>query len=90
MMGIHSVVACPMVTANRMLGSGNSLPKLNNEAGGSNLIMDGIRSEGPVLTVRLDRKPKGRGILLSSEGQEVIQTPVVPELEKALPGTGSF
>lgn len=90
MMGIHSVVACPMVTANRMLGSGNSLPKLNNEAGGTNLIMDGIRSEGPVLTVRLDRKPKGRGILLSSEGQEVIQTPVVSELEKALPGTGSF
>ncbi|WP_193606205.1 type VII secretion protein EccCa [Mycobacteroides abscessus] len=89
MMGIHSVVACPMVTANRMLGSGNSLPKLNNEAGGSNLIMDGLRSEGPVLTVRLDRKPKGRGILLSSEGQEVIQTPVVPELEKALPGAGS-
>ncbi|MBS1691256.1 MAG: type VII secretion protein EccCa [Actinobacteria bacterium] len=90
MMGIHSVVACPMVSANRMLGSGNSLPKLNNEAGGTNLIMSGLRSEGPVLTVRLDKKAKGRGILLNSDGQEVIQTPVVPELEKALPGAGSF
>jgi S-DNA-T family DNA segregation ATPase FtsK/SpoIIIE len=80
-LGIHSLVACPMAVANRQLGAANSLPKLNNEAGGATLVMDGIKSEGPVLGVRLGPRPPGRAVLLTNEGQEVIQTPVVPALE---------
>lgn len=83
LLGIHSVVACPMVTANRALGQGKSLPRLNNEAGGTNLVMDGLRNEGPVLNIRLNRLPRGRGILLSADGQDVIQTPVMGSLETA-------
>lgn len=81
-LGIHSVIACPMALANRQLSSTHSLPKLNTEAGGATLVMDGIRTEGPVLGVRLEPRVAGRGILLTTEGQEIIQTPVVPELEE--------
>lgn len=80
-LGIHSVVACPMSLANRMLGSTNSLPKLIHDAGGSTLIMDGVKSDGPVLNQRIEPRTPGRGVLLTNEGQEVIQTPVVAELE---------
>lgn len=80
-LGIHGVVGCPMALANRLLGSGNSLPKLTNDAGGAALIMDGLRSEGPVLNQRLESRPKGRGVLLTNQGREVIQTPVFEALE---------
>lgn len=79
--GMHSVVSCPMSIANRVLGATNSLIKLNNDSGSANLVMDGLRNEGPVLSIRLERKTTGRGLLLSLDGQEVIQTPVVAALE---------
>jgi hypothetical protein len=32
--------------------------------------------------VRLEPRVAGRGVLLTTEGQDIIQTPVVPELEE--------
>lgn len=86
MLGVHAVVACPMTSANRALQQGQSLPRLNYENGGSNLLMDGLRNDGPVLNIRLERRQRGRGILLTTDGQDVIQTPVLSDLEDQPPG----
>lgn len=80
-LGIHSIVACPISLATRIISAAGSLPKQNNDAGGATLVMDGIRSEGPVIGVRVDPRPPGRGVLVNNEGQGVIQTPVVLDLE---------
>ena len=80
-LGIHSIVACPMSLATRIISAAGSLPKQNNDAGGAALVMDGIRSEGPVIGVRVDRRAPGRGVLVNNDGQGVIQTPVVVDLE---------
>lgn len=80
-LGMHSIVGCTMGQANRQLGAGNSLVKLNNDSNSAVLLMDGIRQEGPVLGVRLEPRQSGRGLLLNTEGQHIIQTPVIPQLE---------
>lgn len=80
-LGIHSIVACPISLATRIVSAAGSLPKQNNDAGGATLVMDGIRAEGPVLGVRVEPRAPGRGVLVNNEGQGVIQTPVVIDLE---------
>jgi S-DNA-T family DNA segregation ATPase FtsK/SpoIIIE len=80
-LGIHAVVACPMGLANRMLGATHTLPKLNNDSGGATLLMNGIRTDGPVAGIKLEPRVPGRGVLINAGRQEVIQTPVVTDLE---------
>jgi len=80
-MGVHTVVACPINIANRVLSPQSSLMKLNNDVSASTLIMNGIKENGPIGTVRVEPRPPGRGVLLQAGTPEVIQTPVMAELE---------
>ncbi|GAB4914971.1 MULTISPECIES: type VII secretion protein EccCa [Mycobacterium avium complex (MAC)] len=80
--GVHSVVACPIAVANRVLPQGASLMKLNNDAGAATLVMDGVKEHGPFIAgVRVTPRPPGRGVLSFAGELQTIQTPVVPELE---------
>ncbi len=79
-LGLHSVVACPISLATRVLGQSASLVKMNNDVNGATLVMDGIKENGPILGVRVEPRVTGRGMLITAAGQEVIQTPIVGDL----------
>lgn len=81
-LGVHAVVACPTATANRVLQSGSSLMKFNADLGAATLVMDGVKENGPFIAgVRLAPLPPGRGVLAHAGRQDIIQTPVVADLE---------
>lgn len=82
LVGVHSIVACPIAVANRVLTPAASLMKLNADVNAATLVMDGVKDNGPYIAgVRVVPRPPGRGVLVYSGEQETIQTPVVPELE---------
>jgi S-DNA-T family DNA segregation ATPase FtsK/SpoIIIE len=86
-LGVHAVVACPIAVANRVLPTGTSLMKFNADLGSATLVMDGVKENGPILAgVRVAPLPPGRGVLAHAGRQEMIQTPVVAELESGPAG----
>jgi S-DNA-T family DNA segregation ATPase FtsK/SpoIIIE len=84
--GVHAVVACPIAVANRVLPTGTSLMKYNSDLGAATLVMDGVKEHGPIAGVRVAPLPPGRGVLAHAGRQDVIQTPVVTELESGPAG----
>ena len=80
-LGLHAVVSCPIGLATRVLAQSGSLLKMNNDVNGATLVMDGIKENGPILGLRVQPRVTGRGVLITAAGQEVIQTPVVTEME---------
>ena len=81
LVGVHSVVACPIAVANRVTSPAASLMKLNVDVNAATLVMDGVKDNGPIAGVRVTPRPPGRGVLVLSSQKETIQTPVMPELE---------
>lgn len=80
--GVHSVVACPIATANKVLLASGSLMKLNADVNSATLVMNGVKDNGPFIAgVRVTPRPPGRGVLVLSGEQDTIQSPVIPELE---------
>lgn len=80
-LGFHAVVACPIGIATRVLSQTGQLPKQINDVNGATLVMDGIKENGPILGVRVEPRVPGRGVLITGGDKEVIQTPVVADLE---------
>lgn len=81
-LGVHAVVACPIAVAGRIFMASGSLMKLSADVGGATLVMNGVKENGPTIAgVPVKPLPPGRGVLVTPDGKDVIQTPVLPELE---------